>query len=228
MTEEKCVLLVEDNEKLSEINSRALRLEGYTVLSALTLEEARRYLKENTPDIIVLDILMPDGNGVDFCREIRERTAAPILFLTSVGGHEQTLLGLAAGGDDYLVKPFDIDMLAAKVGAFLRRDEIARRLRPAKSVTRGALSLDPVSQHAYFSGKDMLLTPKDFALLMQFVVNANRVLTAAELYLAVWNQPILDDANAIKVAVSRLRRKLMGSGYTIASRRGEGYVFSPE
>lgn len=134
------VLLVEDNVDLNDINRRALRLAGYRVLTALTLGQAKAHLERAAPEVIVLDILLPDGNGVDFCRTIREKTAAPILFLTSVKGHEQALAGIAAGGDDYLAKPFSIDMLIVKVSAFLRRDAIVRRMQPSgRILVKGAL-----------------------------------------------------------------------------------------
>lgn len=226
MPDKKLVLLVEDNEKLNAINRRALTLEGYQVLTALTLGEARAHLDAANPDVIVLDILLPDGNGVDFCREIRETTTAPILFLTSVQGYRQALEGMAAGGDDYLTKPFGIDMLLAKVSAFLRRDAIVRRMQPARRMlSKGALRLDTLSQQAYLHGEDMLLTPKEFALLLLLVQYEGETLGAAQLYAEAWQQPMAGDTNAVKVAISRLRGKLGDTGYGITSTRGAGYCF---
>ncbi|MDR0905206.1 MAG: response regulator transcription factor [Oscillospiraceae bacterium] len=226
MSNQKSVLVVEDNKQLNDINSRALRLEGYEVFSALTLAAARAYLETHTPDAIVLDILLPDGNGVDFCREIRERTAAPILFLTSVKGYEQTLEGLAAGGDDYLNKPFDINILIAKIAAFLRRDNIAERVKqPGKTLTRGSLTLDIMVNVAALNGADMLLSPKEFSLLLLFAQNDGKSMSAEYLYEKVWKAPMNDNDSAVKNMVYRLRKKLEGSGYTISASRNEGYSF---
>ena len=114
--------------------------------------------------------MLPDGSGVEFCREIREKIASPILFLTAVKGHAETMGGLAAGGDDYLEKPFDISMLIAKIGAFIRRDDINRKLQK-QPLVRGLLSLDLVSSSAYVKGEDLLLSPKEFSLLYFLIQN---------------------------------------------------------
>ena len=225
MSEQKTILVVEDNQQLNDINCRALRMEGHATLSALTLERARHYLATASPDAIVLDIMLPDGNGVDFCREIREQTAAPILFLTAVKGYEETMEGLAAGGDDYLNKPFDIPMLIAKISAFLRRDDLVRR-EQTPSLVRGALNLDAVVARAYLNDVDLLLTHKEFSLLFMLMQNEGAFFQQEALYQAVWKLPMEEDNQALKAAVSRLRRKLEGSGYTINSRRGAGYQFA--
>lgn len=227
MNEGKTILLVEDNRHLNAINSRALRLAGYRVLTALSLKEARERLAEAEPDAIVLDILLPDGNGVDFCREIRERIAAPILFLTSVTGVEQALEGIRAGGDDYLNKPFHIELLLARIEAFWRRDAIQQRRNPATALTRGPLTLNPATGVALLHGEDMQLTGREFALLLLLMRNEGRALTAGYLYETIWNLPLVGDPNALKTAVSRLRKKLEGSGFGIIAKRGVGYRFGP-
>lgn len=225
MDRQRTVLLVEDNKHLNKINSRALRLAGYRVLTAHTVREARAQLTAEIPDAIVLDILLPDGNGVDFCREIREFITAPILFLTSVAGVDQALEGLRAGGDDYLNKPFHIELLLARIEAFWRRDELQERIKFTDKLVCGPLILNTVSGAAFLHGKDMLLTSKEFAVLLLLVRKKGCILTAEQIYQAVWNQPMAGDANAVRVAVSRLRGKLAGSGFGIAVRRGEGYCF---
>lgn len=224
MDSAKTILLVEDNEQLNDINRRALIRAGYHVVTALTLAAARICLGETLPDAILLDIMLPDGSGVDFCREIREHTAAPILFLTSVSGYDQTLSGLAAGGDDYLNKPFDMGLLLAKVAAFLRRDDITRRVRPPENtLTRGALTLDIPAARAFLHSRDLLLTQKEFALLLALAQNENTMLSQAELYETAWNQPMGDNDQVVRTTLSRLRKKLETGGYTIHAERGEGY-----
>ncbi len=212
MNESKTVLLVEDNEHLNKINSRALFLSGCQVLTARNLKEAREHLKEHDPDAIVLDILLPDGNGVDFCREIREHTAAPILFLTSVTGVDQALEGIRAGGDDYLNKPFHIELLLAHLEAFWRRDAIRQRMKPADILSRGPLTLNLVSNTAYLDGEDMLLTVKEFAFLLLLLQNEGKILTKEFIYEKVWERPMNKDSQALYAVVSRLKRKLERAG----------------
>lgn len=227
--ENKTILLVEDNEHLNKINSRALHMAGYRVLTALNLREARAHLSAAEPDAIVLDILLPDGNGVDFCREIRERTAAPILFLTSVAGVEQALEGLRAGGDDYLNKPFHIELLLERIRAFWRRDEIKTRVQSGNKLTRGPLELNVTAGQAFLHGRDMLLTQKEFALLLLLVQNEGKTLTRQYLYEKVWNRPVHDDAKPVWVQMSRLRKKLAPAeedGLSLTMSRGEGYCFT--
>lgn len=223
MTPKKHILIVEDNEHLAHINSRALEMAGYRVSVARTLGEARTQLAAKTPDAIVLDILLPDGNGVDFCREIRQAQAAPILFLTSVAGHKQAMEGMSAGGDDYLNKPFDIDMLVAKIQAFFRRDDITGRMRAHKSLVCGSLELDMVAHQAFLNGGDMGLAPKEFALLVLLVQKKGATLSRETLYESVWKRPMGSDANALKNAIYRLRQKTEGSGCLIETQWGTGY-----
>jgi len=121
MTPKGTVLLVEDNTELNNNNSRSLKLLGYDVFAALTLSAARACLHRVEPDIILLDVLLPDGDGIDFCAEIRGATGAHILFLTSRTEHGDILRGLAVGGDDYITKPFSSEELFARVEAAMRR-----------------------------------------------------------------------------------------------------------
>lgn len=212
MDKNKCVLLVEDNMHLNKINSRALKMAGYQVLTAMTLKEAREHLAGTDPDAIILDILLPDGNGVDFCREIREYTAAPILFLTSVSGVEQALAGIRAGGDDYLNKPFHIELLLARIEAFWRRDAIRQRVKPADTLTCGPLTLDMTAGAASLNGEDMLLTVKEYALLLLLVRNMGKTLSKETIYGKVWGSPMNGDSQALYTVVSRLKKKLEPAG----------------
>ena len=229
MNEQRTILLVEDNQHLNKINGAALRLAGYRVLTALTIGEAKKTLEETEPDAIVLDILLPDGNGVDFCREIRERTGAPILFLTSVTGYEQELEGLRAGGDDYLNKPFRQEMLLARIEAFWRRDEIQKRGRQPIELVRGPLTLRVVAGRALLHGEDLMLTQKEFALLLYLVQYEGRLLDKKTLYENVWGGPLLGDSQALYASISRLKRKLepaCGEGIFLFAKRGQCYCFT--
>lgn len=217
------ILLVEDNIAILEANRRILSKAGYKIHAAKTLTEARNALREAPPDAIVLDILLPDGNGLDFIAEIRKMTTAPVLLLTSLTEKEERLEGLRAGGDDYITKPYDMEELRERVAAFLRRDAMLRRMEP--TITLGSLELNVVSSKAFLDNKDLLLTQKEFALLLLLVQNESAVMQANTIYEKVWNQPMLEDTNAIKIAVSRLRKKLERTEFCIKNLRGEGYRF---
>jgi DNA-binding response OmpR family regulator len=229
----RLILLVEDNEQIQRGNERMLKRRGYAVASALTLAEARRRIAEQTPDAIVLDIMLPDGNGLDFMRELRMRklkteSSVPILLLTGLTTPEDVVRGLSSGGDDYLAKPYDFNVLVARIEALLRRTG-----RVPETLTKGALQLDIIASRAYLDGNDLLLSPKEFALLLLMAQNEGRLLSAEYLSEAIWKQPPAADNGAVKTAVSRLRSKLGDSkadgntdAFTIENDKQEGgYIF---
>lgn len=214
------ILLVEDNEQVLHGNMRMLKRRGYDVMTAMSLKEARERMAEQKPDAIVLDIMLPDGSGIDFMHEVRQFSQIPILFLSGLTTPEDIVRGLSEGGDDYLTKPYDFDVLLARISALLRR---AGRL-PEK-ITKGKLKLDVVSGQAYCDEINLQLTQRNFLLLLLFIQNEDKVLSVEYLYEKVWKSPLNGDTQAIKSAVSRLRKKLLDSGYTILAQRNEGYVF---
>ncbi|MDR2656512.1 MAG: response regulator transcription factor [Oscillospiraceae bacterium] len=227
MNESGTVLLVEDNLKLLSLNRRILEEAGHRTLAARNLTEARAYLKTAAPDVVVLDIMLPDGNGVDFLAEIREACDAPVLFLTAKTEKEDKLTGLRAGGSDYITKPYDIDELRERVSAFLR---LARqRRRPPDRIVFGSLALDLISNRAFVNGGDILLTQKEFALLLVLAQNENAVLGVENLYEKVWGATADGDVRTVvKYQISNLRRKIKYSGYTVVAVRGNGYCFETE
>lgn len=215
------ILLIEDNSDIMKINSSALTMRGYRVLEAETLEKSRALLEIERPDLIILDVMMPDGDGLNFCEEVREKSDLPILILSALNENQDIVNGLMRGGDDYLPKPYDLDVLLARVGALLRR--VGRATETV--LTRGTLTLDTVSQRALVNGKDTLLTPKEFAIILCLVRNEGRKIQTEQLYQAAWGQPMAEDTNAVKINVSRLRKKIEPTGFTIAFVRGAGYHF---
>ena len=220
------VLLVEDNDGLNRSNSRMLTMRGYNVAAALTLAEARLRLAEAQSDIILLDVELPDGNGIDFCEEIRGRTTAHILFLTAKLEHENMVQGLNNGGDDYITKPFHPEELLARIDAAMRRRMIDKK--PVHVITKGALTLDIMATQAFIGGEDLALTPKEFSLLLLLVQNEGNILSAEFVYEKAWNQPLNGDKNSIRIAISRLRSKIESAGYIIQTLRGQGYVFAKD
>jgi len=217
------ILLVEDNQKILDLNRRMLEKEGLMVLIAKTLEEARERIRIAVPDVAVLDIMLPDGSGLDFLSELREVCGAPVLFLTAKAERADVIAGLTAGGNDYITKPYDIDELRERVVNFLR---FARR--PPPRVKLGALELDVATSMALLNGKDLSLSPKEFSLLRLFAQNEGSTMSVESVYEQVWKTVLVDDTQAIRSSVSRLRTKLTGSGYTIVSQRNEGYCFEKE
>jgi DNA-binding response OmpR family regulator len=216
------VLLVEDDADLNEVNRRALELRRYKVRTARTLAEARAELGREEPDVILLDVMLPDGDGFVFCDRIRDRTRAHVLFLTAKTEHADLVRGLATGGDDYIAKPFHIEELLARVDAAMRR----RRMGvPVQTLRKGRLVLDILAGTALVNGRDLALTPKEFALLLLFAENENKLMTAEHVYQKVWGSPMAGDRNAVQTSISRLRKKVAPAGYVIAARRGRGYVF---
>lgn len=219
------ILLVEDNEQIMDANMHMLRREGYAVAAALTLAEARASINGQKPDAIVLDIMMPDGSGLHFMRELREseNSGIPILLLTGLGTKEDVVRGLTTGGDDYLKKPYDFSELSARIEALLRR-----AARVPEIVSKGRLSLDVTASVAYLNSKDLLLAQKEFALLLIFAQNEGRFLDGEYLYEKAWKAPLASDSNALKNAIARLRAKIAGCGWRIEWSRGCGYCFEKE
>jgi DNA-binding response OmpR family regulator len=217
----RTLLLVEDERDILENNRRFFTAEGYRVLTAENLAQARELLSKETPGAIVLDIMLPDGNGLDLLSELREAgRKTPVIMLTAWGKSSDVARGLKLGANDYMSKPSAYEVLQARVEAMFRNVE-----QMPEVIEKGALTLKPAPMTATLNGEDLTLSRKEFALLLFFTQNENRVLSADYLYEKVWNSPMAGDDNAIKVTLSKLRKKIRGSGYTIAAEYGEGYRF---
>jgi len=214
------LLLVEDGPIVQENNKRILSRRGYQLRQAYSLEQARAIIAEEEPRAIILDIELPDGNGLDFLQEVRKTSNVPVLMLTAMGTAQDIIKGLEIGGDDYLPKPYELSIFLMRVEALLRRASIV-----PVALQIGRLRLNPASSKAFLGGEDMGLSQKEYALLQQFVQHPEKMLGADYLYEKVWGQKLYDDDNSLKVTISKLRSKLNGSGYAIVASRGEGYCF---
>lgn len=204
MMANETILLVEDETDLLLNNKEYLEKQGYGIKIAETLKAASETLKTTQIDLILLDINMPDGSGLDYIHKFRETSDVPVIFLTCRTSKEDMIEGLTGGGCDYITKPYDLDVLGVRIEVQLRK------VRPI-SETRlvfGALTIDIITQCAYLDGKDALLTPKEFALLLLFVQNPGKEYTADELYTAVWGLDANNDTRTVQVRISGLRRKL--------------------
>jgi DNA-binding response OmpR family regulator len=216
------ILLVEDNIDIQELNQRFLIRRGYTVQLAYTLAEAGRAITENKPDAIVLDIMLPDGSGLDFLNELKQQgTNIPVLMLTALSGSRDEVRALEKGGDDYLSKPYDNSVLAARLEALIRRAE-----RVPEVITKGALRLETYSRQALLNGENLNLTTKEFDIVLLLAQNEDCLMSTESIYERVWGQPLGEDNNAIRTVLSRLRTKIEDSGYVIEPIRGKGYIFT--
>lgn len=211
------ILLVEDDTDIIYVNQILLKRNGYNVSIAESLAEARVKIAESPPDMIVLDITLPDGSGLDFLKEVPR---IPVLLLTSLGTNKDMVYGLAAGGDDYLAKPYDNDVLLARIASLLRRSG-----RIPDTLTKGNLILRNTSGQAFVNGVDLCLSNIEYKLLCIFVQNEDKIFTQEQLYEKAWGQPLADDTQALRTAIRRMRPKLAGSGYTITAEYGKGYMF---
>jgi Response regulators consisting of a CheY-like receiver domain and a winged-helix DNA-binding domain len=216
------ILIIEDDRDILSANRAALELEGYDVLAADTLSRGQSVADELSPDLIILDILLPDGNGLSYCEELRGKSGVRILFLSALNTRADVLAGLRVGGDDYMSKPYDMDELILRVESLLRRSRLIGQDEP--SLRLGELELDFTSHRVMLSGRDILLKPKEFALLAALVREHGRVFSAAELYKMVWGMDMAGDARTVKEHISRIRSKLgKECEFLIISERGKGY-----
>lgn len=228
MKETGTILLVEDDKNIQRTNRRILEREGYRVLCAGNLHGARTLLMEHSPDAMVLDIMLPDGNGLDFCGKIRPYTSVPVLFLTALDEKSEIIEGLLAGGNDYITKPYDVDEFVARIKAQLRLVRMNRRdAREERMLVRDTLSLDLIAQRAYLDGKDMLLTQKEYSLLLLLARSQEETLSSEYLYETVWNMPMTADNRTLKKHISTVRKKMEEGNcrYTITAVYGKGYTF---
>ena len=214
------ILLVEDNPHIRKINTQVLTQRGYDLLQTDTVAGCRELMRWNPVDLVVMDIMLPDGSGLELCREIKSRFHIPVLFLTALGENKEIVEGLRAGGDDYLTKPYDLEVLVARVEARLRSHAESRRY-----VCYGCLRLDTVSLCGYLGDRDMLLTQKEFAVLLILARSAGREVDSSQLR-QVWGDDADGDNQALWTLISRLRKKLNSeeSRLEILSRRGGGYL----
>jgi two-component system, OmpR family, response regulator len=216
------VLVVEDEARMARLLERGLEEEGHAVDTASNGPDGLWMATENEYAAIVLDLMLPGFDGVELCRRLRSQgTWAPVLMLTARDAVGDRVRGLDAGADDYLVKPFSLLELAARLRALARRDD---RARPAV-LTAGDLSLDPASKQAWRGTSELQLSPKEFSLLELFLRHPGSVLTRSQIIEAVWDFAYEAGSNVVDQYVAYLRRKvdLPFGRHDIETVRGMGY-----
>ncbi len=218
------IVFAEDDQRVRESVQRGLRLEGYDVVAVTNGQEAVDAVLRDPPSLVVLDVMMPVLDGLTACRQLRTANPGiPILMLTARHGVSDRIAGLDAGADDYLVKPFALGELSARVRALLRRSSISgaeQQLRVAD------LTLDPNARHAKRAGVDLVLTKTEFDLLELLMFNAGTVLSRDTLYDRIWGIDFDTGSRALDVHITYLRQKteVSGSPRVVETVRGVGYV----
>ena len=222
------VLVVDDESNLTELLSMALRYEGWEVRTAGTGTAAVREAKDFQPDAVVLDMMLPDFDGLEVLRRMRDRDdAVPVLFLTAKDAVEDRVAGLTAGGDDYVTKPFSLEEVIARLRALMRRAG-AQAAASSSVLSVGDLELDEDSHEVRRAGEEIALTATEFELLRYLMRNPKRVLSKAQILDRVWNYDFGGQANVVELYISYLRKKIdAGREPMIHTMRGAGYVLKP-
>lgn len=201
------LLIVEDEPAICEILHIQLEREGFDIIEAGSLAAARAALREHSFALIVLDLRLPDGDGLDLCRELRARNdPVPVLILTARSEEIDKILGLELGADDYMTKPFHPRELVARVRAILRRSE--RAGDPVHASSSEELVVDERAHVVRVQGKEIELTPREFDVLTLLVRQAGKALTRDEILDAIWGESFVGDTKAVDVYIRRLREKI--------------------
>lgn len=223
------ILLVEDEINLAEIVRRELEAAGYRVVHAADGWQALQLFQHQPPDLVLLDWILPELNGLDVLRRIRTKSAVPVLMLTARGDPTDRVVGLEVGADDYLVKPFNLPELVARVRALLRRAERIREMlitdqTPNQALIRYSdLMLDPQAHSCTLDGQPLELTPIEFELLSLFLTHPGRTFNRIYLVETIWKSTYIEGDRAVDNAILRLRKKLNQMGDCLETVRGMGY-----
>jgi two-component system, OmpR family, response regulator RegX3 len=224
------VLFVEDERSILEPFSRALAREGFDPVPARTVAEALAAAREAMPDVVLLDVMLPDGDGRDVLRELRKTSDVPVIMLTARGTETDRVVGLEIGADDYVVKPFSGAEVIARIRAVLRRTRSAPPApEAAAAVTVGPLTVDPAARRAHLDREELQLSRKEFDLLADLIAHAGEVVKREDLMSRVWDENWFGSTKTLDVHVRWLRQKL-GEESTdprfIHTVRGVGFRFT--
>lgn len=227
------ILVVDDEPAVTDLLAYNLRKAGYEVLTAANGTDALSVLRQASPDLILLDLMLPGVGGLDVCRELRKTSVIPVIMITALGEEIDRVVGLELGADDYVTKPFSVRELLARIKAVLRRAVLPGQSADAPaqhSSGRGGLRLDPESRLAFAAETNLPLTRLEFDLLYLLLTNAGRVLTRERLLEQAWGYDFIGDTRAVDSAIKRLRAKLRAANPTadsIEAVRGVGYRLNP-
>ena len=220
------ILVVEDESSIASFVALYLKNAGYSVRTAATGVDALEKVEADTPALIVLDLMLPDIDGIEVCRRIRTSSDVPILMLTAREEDVDKIIGLEVGADDYMTKPFNPRELVARVKSILRRATSERRLPESAVLQHGDLVIDAGRREVHVAGDEVQLAPKEFDLLWELLDHHGLVLTRDQLLERVWGYTFAGDTRTVDVHVRQIRRKL-GDASPIVTVWGVGYKVSP-
>lgn len=227
----KKILVVEDEQRIAELLQKGLEEFGYAVTLAYDGEVGRRLVNTHSYDLIITDVILPHINGFELCKEIRlQQPQVPIIMLTALGTTDDKLDGFDAGADDYMVKPFDLRELNARILVLLKRKASSEELPHVNELEYADIKLNIDSKTVLRGGKEMKLTPKEFNLLKYMMENTERVLTRTEIAEKVWDTHFNTGTNFIDVYINYLRTKIDRNFETklIHTRPGIGFILKKE
>ncbi|MFQ5854395.1 MAG: response regulator transcription factor [Anaerolineae bacterium] len=222
------ILVVDDEPRLVRFVRANLQSVAYDVITTAQGRAAINLTELKQPDLIILDVMLPDIDGFEVCRRIREFSMVPIIMLTAKADETDKVKGLDLGADDYLTKPFGAQELLARVRAVLRRTELSEGVRPQPVFACGDVKVDFVRHRVTVRGQEVRLTPTEYKLLYQLALNAGRVMLHEDLLRKVWGPAYEDEIGYLRVYISRLRRKIEKNPDRpeyVLSEPGFGYVF---
>ena len=224
------VLLVEDDPNIVDLIRANLSVRGYDTLVCADADLALRLLETQAPDMVLLDLMLPDADGMELCRQIRERSAVAVIVVSARGGERDKVTALNMGADDYMTKPFSVEELLARITATLRRTRVPPTPEStALTIAAGDVVIDLGRQQVTRGGEAIHLTPTEFALLRELATNRGKLLTHAHLLRHVWGPAYQTETEYLRVYIRRLRSKLGDEGaQLILTAPRAGYRFAPD
>lgn len=225
------LLVVDDESNIVDILKFNLEKEGFEVFTAENGKIGYEVFKKEKPDLMLLDIMMPELDGFGLCKMIREESSVPIIMLTARAEEVDKVLGLEFGADDYITKPFSVRELVARVKANLRRQNISTQTNPDKILRFGKLEVDTIQYKVSKDGVEIDLTVREYELLKFLMEQGNQIFTREQLLEQVWGYEYYGDVRTVDVTVRRLREKIEdepGNPIYILTKRGVGYYFNPK
>ena len=228
----KRILLVDDDALMRRSLAFNLERSRFSVQTAATAEDALEIVRQNRPDLILLDIGLPGMDGLEALRKLRDELGIPVILLTARRRELDEVLGLEMGADDYVTKPFDFDVLLAHVKAVLRRTQNEEPISDAsRSVTAGDLTIDPSAHTAVLAGRTLDLSPREYDLLYALVRHAGKLVTTGDLLAQVWGAEFAGQPQVVYVHIRWLREKIEQDPthpQRILTIRGRGYKYNPQ
>ncbi len=224
------ILIVDDEPILLKGLTFNLSQDNFEVDTAVNGKEAYEKIMRNDYDLVVLDLMLPEMDGLEVCQKVREKSMVPIIILTAKGDDSSKVLGLEYGADDYLTKPFNILELKARIRAILRRVQVKKKNNNSNIIEEGDFTINTLGRKVILNDKDISLTAKEFDLLLLLVMNKDKIFSREELLALIWGYEYFGDVRTVDVHIRRLREKIEPDSSHpeyILTKWGVGYYFKP-